>query len=191
MIELFWTDENIAELVRRWEQDQSAAIIAAALNTTRNAILGKVFRLGLSARKPSRTQEERQAAIRLTKQRQNEKKKAFRQKVREMEFIALEAIVEAPKAALRIPLMELRDYRGGEPNQCRYIADEPPGPDYIACGLETPVGASYCSHCLEIVGRSARSEFSEVEKMRRRARFIALGRNPLAPIAAFDHGDAA
>jgi hypothetical protein len=86
------------------------------------------------------------------------------------------ALVES-KEALRIPMMDLRDFRSGEPNQCRYIADEPPGPDYIACGRETSAGASYCSHCLKIVKRNPRAEFSEAEAMKRRARFIAIGRS--------------
>ncbi|MCF4165542.1 GcrA family cell cycle regulator [Zavarzinia compransoris] len=57
-----WTDERIATLRDLWEQGLSASQIAARLgNVTRNAVIGKVHRLGLSGR-PSPVRTERQAA---------------------------------------------------------------------------------------------------------------------------------
>lgn len=45
----YWTDERIAELKRRWAEDDSAGTIADALGggVTRSAVLGKAHRLGL------------------------------------------------------------------------------------------------------------------------------------------------
>lgn len=44
-----WTDDAVETLTRLWRQgDLSAAIIARRLGVTRNAVLGKIHRLGLS-----------------------------------------------------------------------------------------------------------------------------------------------
>lgn len=44
-----WTDDAVETLVRLWRRgDLSAAIIARRLGVTRNAVLGKIHRLGLS-----------------------------------------------------------------------------------------------------------------------------------------------
>lgn len=47
-----WTDERTAELTRLWNDGHSASKIAAELGgCTRNAVIGKVTRLGLDARR--------------------------------------------------------------------------------------------------------------------------------------------
>jgi GcrA cell cycle regulator len=44
-----WTDDTVETLKRLWgEPDLSAAVIAQRLGVTRNAVLGKIHRLGLS-----------------------------------------------------------------------------------------------------------------------------------------------
>lgn len=44
-----WTDDAVENLTRLWRQgDLSAAMIARRLGVTRNAVLGKIHRLGLS-----------------------------------------------------------------------------------------------------------------------------------------------
>src|SRR5205823_14144104 len=46
-----WTDERVETLKRLWAEGLSASQIAAALGgVTRNAVIGKVHRLGLSGR---------------------------------------------------------------------------------------------------------------------------------------------
>lgn len=56
-----WTDERIATLRELWEQGLSASQIAGKLgNITRNAVIGKVHRLGLSGR-PSPVRTDRAA----------------------------------------------------------------------------------------------------------------------------------
>lgn len=47
-----WTDERIALLTKLWTEGQTASQIALALGeaTTRNAVIGKAHRLGLSGR---------------------------------------------------------------------------------------------------------------------------------------------
>lgn len=46
-----WTEERVAELTELWNSGLSAARVAAKLGeVTRNAVIGKVHRLGLSGR---------------------------------------------------------------------------------------------------------------------------------------------
>ena len=49
---LSWTDERVALLRKLWDEGLSASRIAAELagGVTRNAVIGKVHRLGLSGR---------------------------------------------------------------------------------------------------------------------------------------------
>src|SRR4029077_4343475 len=51
MTVLTWSDERVEQLKKLWESGLSASQIAAELgNITRNAVIGKVHRLGLSGR---------------------------------------------------------------------------------------------------------------------------------------------
>ncbi|TDL81344.1 GcrA cell cycle regulator [Palleronia sediminis] len=55
-----WTDERVALLTKMWHEGQSASQIAKELGgVTRNAVIGKVHRLGLSGRdaEPPKTAE--------------------------------------------------------------------------------------------------------------------------------------
>lgn len=46
----FWTDEKVARLRRLWRLDAKAATIGAELGCTKNAVIGKAYRLGLNRR---------------------------------------------------------------------------------------------------------------------------------------------
>ena len=54
-----WTDERVEQLTKMWNEGQSASQIAKELGgVTRNAVIGKVHRLGLSNRStPSKAEE--------------------------------------------------------------------------------------------------------------------------------------
>jgi GcrA cell cycle regulator len=50
-----WTDERVELLTKLWQEGLSASRIAAELGgVTRNAVIGKVHRLGLSGRAKAR-----------------------------------------------------------------------------------------------------------------------------------------
>ena len=58
-----WTDERVDTLKRMWGEGQSASQIAKELGgVTRNAVIGKVHRLGLSNRVGGKEEEEAAAA---------------------------------------------------------------------------------------------------------------------------------
>lgn len=47
---LAWTDEMVKELARLWEQGLSTGEIGRALGVSKNAVVGKAHRLGLTGR---------------------------------------------------------------------------------------------------------------------------------------------
>ena len=47
---MVWTDEKVTELTKMWEAGRSITQIGKALGLTRNAVVGKAHRLGLSKR---------------------------------------------------------------------------------------------------------------------------------------------
>ena len=47
-----WSTNAVAELQRRWSEGEPAAVIAAALGVTRNAVIGKINRLGGKINRP-------------------------------------------------------------------------------------------------------------------------------------------
>ncbi|WP_281409432.1 GcrA family cell cycle regulator, partial [Oharaeibacter diazotrophicus] len=58
-----WTDERVERLKTLWAEGLSASQIAAELGSvTRNAVIGKVHRLGLSGRAKPQVQAARPAA---------------------------------------------------------------------------------------------------------------------------------
>ncbi|MCC6467254.1 MAG: global cell cycle regulator GcrA-like protein [Alphaproteobacteria bacterium] len=61
-----WTEQRVNDLQRLWSEGLSASQIARRLGgTTRNAVIGKVHRLGLASRQPQPTWDASQA-MRLT-----------------------------------------------------------------------------------------------------------------------------
>jgi len=63
MTVLTWTDDRVEQLKKLWEGGLSASQIAAELgNVTRNAVIGKVHRLGLPAAPKARLRRRRARA---------------------------------------------------------------------------------------------------------------------------------
>ena len=47
-----WTEQMVEDLRAMWKQGMTTAEIGKKLNVTKNSIVGKVHRLGLSGRQP-------------------------------------------------------------------------------------------------------------------------------------------
>lgn len=186
---MLWTDQQIDELTRLWNTEMSCSQIGAAMHLSRNAIIGKVHRLGLPLRgKPKPVVlTEQEAAMRAQKAREAN---TLRLRARRANGYvppsqaAAQIRLPPPKyeGSLNIPYCDLRDFSTTEANQCRFIADEVTGRDALACGTETLPGASYCGHCNDIVHYRAR-EISDEDHERRREHAMAL-MDPL-PLAKF------
>lgn len=163
-----WTDERVETLKRMWNEGQSASQIAKELGgVTRNAVIGKVHRLGLSNRvgaapgpapapgKPAK--EPREAAPAgddavIDEARPAEKPAAPPRKptiiagqplppqpaANEISPEALASVREVEKKAARISLMELTE------RTCKWPIGDPATEKFWFCGLAVQPGKPYC-----------------------------------------------
>ena len=153
-----WTDERVELLKKLWNQGLSASQIASELagGITRNAVIGKVHRLGLSGRAKSPAPQQarpRKPATRAPSHPMTHTAPAPSPVARGNLAVMPKAtpivapIVElapAPVAEVVIPMservtiMELRD------TMCRWPHGDPTSEDFRFCGAKSPPGAPYC-----------------------------------------------
>jgi GcrA cell cycle regulator len=126
-----WTDDRIEALTQLWRDGRSAAAIARLLGgTTRNAVIGKIHRLGLAGRAaPSRPGAGRPRSPR--------SEPRLRRRSPAAATPALPAI-EAPA------LMGLADIVSIGPHSCRWPIGDPKDPRFALCGRPAVRGA-YCA----------------------------------------------
>ena len=161
-----WTDERVELLTKMWGEGQSASQIAKELGgVTRNAVIGKVHRLGLSNRatstakpdvkaKSAAKEEVKSAAPSEAKIKEPEAKApispARRQIIpasqplppqpsaNEISPEALAKVSEVEKKSKKISLMELTE------RTCKWPIGDPATSDFWFCGLPTQTGKPYC-----------------------------------------------
>lgn len=175
-----WTDERVELLKKLWSDGLSASQIAAELgNVTRNAVIGKVHRLGLSGRAKSAAQPAtpRNAAPRKTPPRSpshpmaTPATHATRGAHALAPVFAPEAAIEAEAAPLpsedvvipfseRVTIMELREY------MCRWPMGDPTSPDFRFCGGRSQTGMPYCSYHSRIAYQPAADRRRDRSKVR-------------------------
>ena len=152
-----WSDERVERLKKLWSDGLSASQIAAELagGVTRNAVIGKVHRLGLSGRgkTPSNAQPRPRKATRPPSHpltlgggaaRPNNPIAKF-MAVRPEPEIQAEPIVDDEimvPVSERVTIMELRE------TMCRWPIGDPTKPDFGFCGGRAVTGLPYCAaHC--------------------------------------------
>ena len=162
-----WTDERVETLKKMWSEGQSASQIAKELGgVTRNAVIGKVHRLGLSNRAgaaPSPAPEKKAARAEPSQPAEPKTAKVAPQdKVVEVTVQPRKPIVpagqplppqpsaneispetlanvrEVEKGAKRISLMDLTE------RTCKWPIGDPATDDFWFCGLGVQQGKPYC-----------------------------------------------
>lgn len=139
-----WDDNRIEQLKKLWGEGLSASQIAAELGgVTRNAVIGKVHRLGLSGRtkaKPAAAARPRKAVkapVRSTTV-------LFRGNLAVVEVTDAIAVAEPVRESVVIPMsrrvsiMELRE------GVCRWPLGDPLQADFAYCGADCGAGKTYC-----------------------------------------------
>ena len=137
-----WTDERVELLKTLWAEGLSAAQIANKMGgVTRNAVIGKVHRLGLSGRatpaKPQRgcgpmaARREEEAAPAAKPQRQE-----MRPFIPEPESIAPVVLDSGD----RTTVATIKN------NMCKWPIGDPARDDFHFCGQPSPAGKSYCTY---------------------------------------------
>ena len=166
-----WTDERVELLKKLWAEGLSASQIAGRLGgVTRNAVIGKVHRLGLSGRATS----SRSSSPRPRRAHVPRANRAPSLMYGMRGNVALkpqfEAEVEpmlAPIQELVIPLAERASILTLKETMCRWPIGDPGEPEFHFCGRKKCGTAPYCEH-------HARMAYQPVQ-MRRREKRFAIG----------------
>ena len=140
-----WTDERVELLKKLWADGLSASQIAAELGgVTRNAVIGKVHRLGLSGRAKSPSS----GMPRVRKARPASMRPRMRFNGNTALMPSYEAEFEADSDPLahvvpmgpRVSITELSEAT------CRWPIGDPGQADFFFCGGRTITSLPYCAH---------------------------------------------
>jgi GcrA cell cycle regulator len=131
-----WTDERVETLKRMWAEGQSASQIAKELGgVTRNAVIGKVHRLGLSNRVGGKDDEDLPVRKAIVPAGQPLPPQPS---LNEISPEALASVREVEKRARKLTLMELTE------RTCKWPIGDPATEDFWFCGLPSLPGKPYC-----------------------------------------------
>ncbi|MBC6408187.1 MAG: GcrA cell cycle regulator [Rhodobacteraceae bacterium] len=156
-----WTDERVELLKKMWSEGQSASQIAKELGgVTRNAVIGKVHRLGLSNRTSetpaAKPEPKAQPAPKPVPEPEPASEAEVRPIPQRKQIIpagqplppqpsandispeALAQVNEIEKKAKRLTLMELTE------RTCKWPVGDPATDDFWFCGLPVQAGKHYC-----------------------------------------------
>ncbi|MEE9360584.1 MAG: GcrA family cell cycle regulator [Hyphomicrobium sp.] len=141
-----WTDDRVDLLKKLWAEGLSASQIAGRLGSvTRNAVIGKVHRLGLSgrattSRMKSHRPRQRMAAKRLAKSRYatigNPALRAL--------YNAETNVYLPPTEELVIPVAERKSIQTLTEVTCRWPIGDPQNTEFHFCGKNKVPGLPYC-----------------------------------------------
>jgi GcrA cell cycle regulator len=144
-----WTDERVELLKKLWSDGLSASQIAAEIGgVTRNAVIGKVHRLGLSGRSkpkppgPQRAKTTRAPSVPTPITPAPRPAPVLPPVLQpadaESQGTALDEV--AVPTSERVTIMELRE------SMCRWPMGDPTKAEFRFCGARAVTGLPYCSH---------------------------------------------
>lgn len=145
-----WTDERIEDLKKLWASGATASQIAGHLGgVTRNAVIGKVHRLGLSGRatigrNETTRRQRRRAALKIATTSPNVRESVEREGGPDA---WIRARMDRPPEALpepRMPDVATKTFDQLEPSDCKWPVGDPRAADFGYCGCKAAVGLPYC-----------------------------------------------
>jgi GcrA cell cycle regulator len=149
----FWSEWRIAELKRLWNDGYSAADISRFWEgeASRSAIIGKIWRLGMSD-KDRAVQGYKEVSRMRRKKAEAKRKKVIRQNqakgiVDRRSYEAILAEMDDVPIEKRVSLPDLAD------TACHWPCGDPQKDDFGYCGGASVPGAKYCSHHLQKMTR--------------------------------------
>ncbi len=147
-----WTNERIELLQKLWLDGWSASRIAAELanGITRNAVIGKVFRLGLSGRSEKTAQGNAPASHPKHARRVAQRHAASPQIVGNTALVMQPLVIEArlPQQAREVvvPIVEPVTILDLRESMCRWPIGDPAQSDFRYCGAKKiPGQGPYCA----------------------------------------------
>jgi GcrA cell cycle regulator len=150
-----WTEDRVQRLTALWRAGRSAREVAAALGgVTRNAVIGKVFRLGLSAGRAAPARARAPSGPR----------------GRQLRIAAPRRAPAAVPPALGPVVVELSplaaSVEGLRLRSCRWPIGDPKREGFGFCGRDAPAGPYCATH--RSVAYQARPVDGEASRVRRR-----------------------
>ena len=144
-----WTDDRVELLKKLWADGLSASQIAGELGgITRNAVIGKVHRLGLSGRAKAPSS----SVPRQRKPRAPTMFRAPRPMMRGNTALAHQPTYDyEPEAELQpieniIPIGQRCSLLELDQEKCHWPIGDPGQPDFFFCGGKTNAGTPYCGY---------------------------------------------
>ncbi|MDR3498831.1 MAG: GcrA family cell cycle regulator [Parvibaculum sp.] len=159
-----WTDERVEMLKKLWGDGLSASQVAKQLGgVTRNAVIGKVHRLGLSGRAtPSRPARPRPQTTRTLMRGRPDPLVAERHEAARAEVEAVRAEAVRPEAQMLEPAERATVLTLTE-HTCKWPIGDPGRPGFHFCGRGADSNAPYCTE-------HARLAYQPVQPRRNRDR---------------------
>jgi GcrA cell cycle regulator len=161
-----WTDDRVELLKKLWAEGLSASQIANQLGgVTRNAVIGKVHRLGLSGRTTtSRTKAARprrrtsnapsgRSSGPVMRTHGNVALKAYYAPDADEELKPAPALIEE----LVIPISERASILTLKEDTCRWPIGDPGDEEFHFCGRHSEQGVPYCPHHCHIAYQPAQA----------------------------------
>mgnify|MGYP001162059937 CR=1 FL=1 len=143
-----WTDERVESLKKLWSEGLSASQIASRLGeVTRNAVIGKVHRLGLAGRATTsriKSMRPRKNVVRTKRPR------VMRYGLQGSGRDPYSALMEPQPEAFRqveelvIPMEERKSVQTLVEASCRWPIGDPQHGDFHFCGHDRMTGLPYC-----------------------------------------------
>jgi len=141
-----WTDDRVELLKKLWAEGLSASQIAGRVGgVSRNAVIGKVHRLGLSGRATTSRMKSHRPRQRMASKRMAKSRYAT------IGNPALRALYNAETDAympqteeLVIPLAERKSIQTLTECTCRWPIGDPQHPEFHFCGKNKVPGLPYC-----------------------------------------------
>lgn len=145
-----WSEDRVKRLKELFEAGLSCSQIAAELGeVTRNAVIGKLHRLGLANTRPKQVREI-QAPKRRRAAAPSRRQSAIRQVFAQAPGSVIEEAVEPQGTATDFDPSVPQDERKGildlRDGDCRWPIGDPTTPDFYFCNGRALAGLSYCSH---------------------------------------------
>lgn len=158
-----WTDERVDVLKALYKDGLSASQIAAELGgITRNAVIGKCHRLGLTGR-------QRRASATPKQPRVQRRASGFKRSGNLLLSIAkVEPLPEPHIEDGAIPAEQRKTLLQLTPTCCRYPVGDPAAPEFFFCGAEAEADRPYCAgHCARAFDSASTRRSSQAAKAKK------------------------
>ncbi|MBY6241752.1 GcrA family cell cycle regulator [Methylosinus sp. Sm6] len=162
-----WTDERVELLRRLWNEGLSASQVAAEIGAgiTRNAVIGKIHRLGLSQRAKTPIAARPRAAKQPRLQQNGVAVRAAAASAPSvmgnvalaLSPCALPQVEARPQEEVVIPMTERVTIMELRETMCRWPIGDPTSAEFRFCGARTPGGAGgpYCGFHAQVAYQPA------------------------------------